>query len=227
MISRSGAYCAEFCIPGFEGRRGPCVRSECALSPLCRCVRVCVYRPVFPWVLADYKSPHLNLDNPKSFRDLSKPIGALSAARLATFRERYRQVRSLTVLLGPVAAAPRHCAAPSVAFSFANVFNECLRISPIADGHDGGDPLHVREPLQHARLRALLARNGIEKRSITPASASPVEEASPSILATFCVVLRCASYLRFPRALLRALPAPTQACPVCTWVPSPPAERPV
>lgn len=51
-------------------------------------------RPVFPWVLADYKSPHLNLENPKSFRDLTKPIGALNPSRLATFRERYRQARA-------------------------------------------------------------------------------------------------------------------------------------
>lgn len=49
--------------------------------------------PVFPWVLADYKSAHLDLENPKSFRDLAKPIGALNASRLANFRERYRQVR--------------------------------------------------------------------------------------------------------------------------------------
>ena len=33
--------------------------------------------PVFPWVVADYTSPVLDLENPKTFRDLSKPMGAL------------------------------------------------------------------------------------------------------------------------------------------------------
>ncbi|CCW60039.1 unnamed protein product [Phytomonas sp. EM1] len=32
--------------------------------------------PVFPWILADYTSDTLDLSNPDTFRDLSKPIGA-------------------------------------------------------------------------------------------------------------------------------------------------------
>eukprot|EP00850_Spirogloea_muscicola_P020769 SM000226S07410 [mRNA] locus=s226:160492:175617:+ [translate_table: standard] len=45
--------------------------------------------PVFPWVIADYTSKELDLDNPATFRDLSKPIGAQQEARLAKFVERY------------------------------------------------------------------------------------------------------------------------------------------
>ncbi len=37
--------------------------------------------PVFPWVIADYTSAELDLTNPASFRDLSKPMGALTPAR--------------------------------------------------------------------------------------------------------------------------------------------------
>jgi hypothetical protein len=44
--------------------------------------------PVFPWVLADYHSSELDLDNPSTFRDLRKPIGALQPDRLAAFQER-------------------------------------------------------------------------------------------------------------------------------------------
>lgn len=33
--------------------------------------------PVFPWVIADYTSEILDLDSPASYRDLSRPIGAL------------------------------------------------------------------------------------------------------------------------------------------------------
>jgi hypothetical protein len=38
--------------------------------------------PIFPWVLADYTSPVLDLAKPSTFRDLSKPIGALDPERL-------------------------------------------------------------------------------------------------------------------------------------------------
>ena len=31
--------------------------------------------PVFPWILADYDSEQLDLTNPHTFRDLSKPMG--------------------------------------------------------------------------------------------------------------------------------------------------------
>ncbi|KAJ6110487.1 hypothetical protein N7486_002722 [Penicillium sp. IBT 16267x] len=45
--------------------------------------------PVFPWVLADYTSEELDLNNPKTFRDLSKPMGCQTPDREAGFRERY------------------------------------------------------------------------------------------------------------------------------------------
>ena len=45
--------------------------------------------PVFPWVLADYTSPTLDLSDPASFRDLSKPVGALTPRRLASLKQRY------------------------------------------------------------------------------------------------------------------------------------------
>ncbi|KAK8894389.1 hypothetical protein M9Y10_022824 [Tritrichomonas musculus] len=38
--------------------------------------------PVFPWIIADYKSQTLDLKKNESFRDLSKPVGALNAERL-------------------------------------------------------------------------------------------------------------------------------------------------
>lgn len=48
--------------------------------------------PVFPWVLADYESPVLDLSDPASYRDLSKPVGALNAARLAAFVDRFHSL---------------------------------------------------------------------------------------------------------------------------------------
>eukprot|EP00794_Sanderia_malayensis_P007276 gene7276-8087_t len=45
--------------------------------------------PVFPWILTDYESETINLQDPNVFRDLSKPIGAINPYRLGQFVERY------------------------------------------------------------------------------------------------------------------------------------------
>ena len=37
--------------------------------------------PVFPWILADYGSENLDLSKNATFRDLSKPMGALNERR--------------------------------------------------------------------------------------------------------------------------------------------------
>lgn len=47
--------------------------------------------PVFPWVLADYNSDELDLTNPKTFRDFSKPMGCQTPAREAEYKDRYKQ----------------------------------------------------------------------------------------------------------------------------------------
>lgn len=47
--------------------------------------------PVFPWVISDYTSSELDLNNPASFRDLSKPMGTQNISRAAEFVERYKQ----------------------------------------------------------------------------------------------------------------------------------------
>ncbi|OZJ02277.1 hypothetical protein BZG36_05064 [Bifiguratus adelaidae] len=47
--------------------------------------------PVFPWILADFTSDTLDLNDAKTFRDLSKPMGAQTADRREQFAERYRQ----------------------------------------------------------------------------------------------------------------------------------------
>lgn len=46
--------------------------------------------PVFPWILADYSSDTLDLNDHKTFRDLSKPMGAIGARRAKQYKERYR-----------------------------------------------------------------------------------------------------------------------------------------
>lgn len=51
--------------------------------------------PVFPWVLADYTSEELDLDDPRSFRDLTRPMGAQTAGRQSDFKLRYRTLAEI------------------------------------------------------------------------------------------------------------------------------------
>ena len=45
--------------------------------------------PVFPWVLADYTSEELDLSNPHSFRNFTKPMGCQTTDRELEFKNRY------------------------------------------------------------------------------------------------------------------------------------------
>uniref|UniRef100_A0A8D2LCF9 Neurobeachin-like protein 2 n=1 Tax=Varanus komodoensis TaxID=61221 RepID=A0A8D2LCF9_VARKO len=45
--------------------------------------------PVFPWILRDYTSEELDLNNPAVFRDLSKPIGVANEKNAKAVQERY------------------------------------------------------------------------------------------------------------------------------------------
>ena len=48
--------------------------------------------PVFPFIISNYSSEEINLNDPKFFRDLSKPMGALDNQRLEYFRKRYQEL---------------------------------------------------------------------------------------------------------------------------------------
>lgn len=43
----------------------------------------------FPWILKDYTSEELDLNNPAVFRDLSKPIGVVNEKNAKAVQERY------------------------------------------------------------------------------------------------------------------------------------------
>ena len=62
--------------------------------------------PVFPWVISDYKSETLDLENPDTFRDLSKPIGALNPDRLQGWKDRYREMPEPKFLYGTHYSSP-------------------------------------------------------------------------------------------------------------------------
>lgn len=48
--------------------------------------------PVFPWVLSNYESETLDLNDPSNYRDLSKPMGAQDERRLKMYIERYQSL---------------------------------------------------------------------------------------------------------------------------------------
>ncbi|XP_076122113.1 neurobeachin-like protein 2 isoform X1 [Alosa pseudoharengus] len=52
--------------------------------------------PVFPWVLCDYTSPVLDLDDPAVFRDLSKPIGVVNPRHAQNVKEKYESFEDPT-----------------------------------------------------------------------------------------------------------------------------------
>ncbi|XP_030605793.1 neurobeachin-like protein 2 isoform X4 [Archocentrus centrarchus] len=52
--------------------------------------------PVFPWVLCDYTSAVLDLEDPAVFRDLSKPIGVVNPRHAQNVREKYESFEDPT-----------------------------------------------------------------------------------------------------------------------------------
>ena len=51
--------------------------------------------PVFPWILQDYTSEKLDLNDDSIYRDLSKPVGALNQERLDELIEKQEQLQQL------------------------------------------------------------------------------------------------------------------------------------
>ena len=49
--------------------------------------------PVFPWILKDYESEKLNLNDEKIYRELNKPVGALNRKRLEEYESRYNELK--------------------------------------------------------------------------------------------------------------------------------------
>lgn len=47
--------------------------------------------PIFPWILADYDSPEVDFNDPATFRDFTKPMGAQSPDRLHQFKKRFKE----------------------------------------------------------------------------------------------------------------------------------------
>eukprot|EP00794_Sanderia_malayensis_P018633 gene18633-20515_t len=62
--------------------------------------------PVFPWIISDYESDTLDLENPATFRDLSKPIGAMDQTRLDQLKTRSKSMPDPKFLYGSHYSTP-------------------------------------------------------------------------------------------------------------------------
>lgn len=50
--------------------------------------------PIFPWILNDYGSKTIDLKDPKVYRDLSKPIGALGNERFQNLEQKFQEMQN-------------------------------------------------------------------------------------------------------------------------------------
>ncbi|WLF76689.1 beige protein-like 1 [Lodderomyces elongisporus] len=85
--------------------------------------------PVFPWVIANYTSAKLNLSDAKTFRDLSKPMGAQSLERSYKFQERYDALSSLDDKVVPPFHYGTHYSSAMIVSSF------LIRMKPFVESY--------------------------------------------------------------------------------------------
>ena len=63
---------------------------------------------IFPWILQDYTSDTLDLNDEAVFRDLSKPMGTLNTDRFATFKKSFETLQEKHKEVGSDALPPYH-----------------------------------------------------------------------------------------------------------------------
>ncbi|KAK4502464.1 hypothetical protein PRZ48_005889 [Zasmidium cellare] len=85
--------------------------------------------PVFPWVLADYSSGELDLEDPKSFRDFSKPMGCQTPAREAEYKDRYQQFAEMGDGMAPAFHYGTHYSSAMIVSSF------LIRLQPFVQSY--------------------------------------------------------------------------------------------
>ncbi|GJN87145.1 hypothetical protein Rhopal_000090-T1 [Rhodotorula paludigena] len=86
--------------------------------------------PVFPWILADYDSDELDLNDERTFRDLTKPMGCQSPERMREFQERYAQLAELD---GPDDPKPFHYGTHYTSAMIASGY--LIRLAPFTEAY--------------------------------------------------------------------------------------------
>ncbi|KAK8834126.1 hypothetical protein M9Y10_013265 [Tritrichomonas musculus] len=74
--------------------------------------------PVFPWVLSDYSSETINLNDPSVYRDLTKTIGALNQTRLENLQMIHNDLKKDESLSIPLSLFRLHYSTPGYVIYF-------------------------------------------------------------------------------------------------------------
>ena len=83
--------------------------------------------PVFPWVLADYTSEELDLEDPNTFRDFSKPMGCQTTTRAAEYRDRYMQFAEMGDQNAPAFHYGTHYSSAMIVSSYLIRLQPCVQ----------------------------------------------------------------------------------------------------
>ena len=123
--------------------------------------------PVFPWILSDYKSARLDLNDPTSYRDLQRPMGAQSEERRQKFVERYEALASLNDKESPPFHYGTHYSSSMIVASY------LIRIKPFTEaflelqGGSFGPPDRLFNSIERAWSSAAI-ENTTDVRELTP-----------------------------------------------------------
>jgi hypothetical protein len=93
-----------------------------------RCYDDLMQYPVFPWVVRANDAATLNLRDSKTFRDLSKPMGAQTEARASMFQDRYAEWDSGAEGIPPFHYGTHYSSAAAVS-------SHLLRLEPFTSYH--------------------------------------------------------------------------------------------
>ncbi|RCK60725.1 Beige 1 [Candida viswanathii] len=123
--------------------------------------------PVFPWVIADYTSETLDLSDPRTFRDLSKPMGAQTTTRANKFKERFEALDSLNDRDAPAFHYGTHYSSAMIVTSF------LIRLKPYVQSYlllQGGKFDHADRLFNSVEKAWLSASrdNTTDVRELTP-----------------------------------------------------------
>lgn len=123
--------------------------------------------PVFPWIIADYDSEELDLTDPKTYRDLSKPMGAQTRARAEQFLERFEALKSFEDPNSPAFHYGTHYSSAMIVSSY------LIRMKPFVQSYlllQGGSFDHADRLFYSIRKAWLSASrdNTTDVRELTP-----------------------------------------------------------
>jgi len=135
--------------------------------------------PVFPWVLADYSSPTLDLTRPSTFRDLSRPMGALTADRLREFRSRFESFDDDVI--------PPFMYGSHYSTGVGSVVHFLLRLHPFT-------AIHVDYQQGHFDVADRLFASVAEAWSMNTTSLSEVKELTPEFFSSPHFLVNSARY---------------------------------